>query len=165
MAGIFPVLLLIASRRKGEHVPATASRSLGTPCSSELSSFFPVRHPAARACHMGSSLAPRGALFVGAAIVVMTIVMARTGSFARCLTIEVREDHGQGRTFFAVTASGHESMSEVLLEYSDGTRRLHTATGEIPAFPSLRRAVFERDMSRSCGIRNSKKDAAYLPSR
>ncbi|MDQ3659674.1 MAG: hypothetical protein M3454_01165, partial [Actinomycetota bacterium] len=153
VAGIFPVLLLIASRRKGEHLPATTSRLLGHPLL--LGAIF-LLFLSAILLHglviWEAPLLRGGALFVGAAIVVMTIVMARTGSFARRLTIEVREDHGQGRTFFAVTASGRESMSEVLLEYSDGTRRLHTATGVIPAFPSLRRAIFEPALSNGGAI-------------
>lgn len=153
VAGIFPVLLLIASRRKGEHVSATASRFLGHPLL--LGAIF-LLFLFAILLHglviWEAPLLRGGALFMGAAIVVMTIVMARTGSFARRLTIEVREDHGQGRTFFAVTASGRESKSEVLLEYSDGTRRLHTATGEIPAFQSLRRAVFEPTLTKDGAI-------------
>jgi amino acid permease len=148
VAGIFPVLLLIASRRKGEHVPATASRFLGHPLLLGaiflLFLFSILLHGLVI---WEAPLLRGGALFVGAAIVVMTIVMARTGSFARRLTIDVREDHGRGRTFFAVTARGRESKSEVLLEYGDVTRKLHTATGEIPEFPSLRRAVFQPTLS------------------
>jgi amino acid permease len=148
VGGIFPVLLLIASRRKGEHVPATASRFLGHPLLlGAIFSFFLFAILMHGLVIWEATLLRGAALVVSAAIVVMTIVMARTGSFARRLTIEVRDDHGQGRTFFAVTASGRESKSEVLLEYGDGTRRLHAATGEIPAFPSLRRAVFEPTLS------------------
>jgi hypothetical protein len=84
-----------------------------------------------------------GALLVAAGIVVMTVRMVRNGTFSRRLNIEVRDDQGQGRTFFTVTENGRESTSHVTLQYGDGARHLQTAAGEIPAFSSLRHAVFE----------------------
>jgi predicted transcriptional regulator len=144
VAGIFPVLLLVASRRKGDHVPMMVHRRLGHPVllaglyllflgSLLLHGLVIWKQPWLRA----------GALLVAAGIVVMTVRMVRDGAFSRRLNIEVRDDQGQGRTFFTVTANGRESTSHVTLEYSDGARHLQTAVGEIPAFSSLRHAVFE----------------------
>jgi hypothetical protein len=84
-----------------------------------------------------------GALLVAVVIVVVTVRMVRDGTFSRRVNIEVREDQGQGRTFFAVTANGRESTSHVTLEYGDSARHLQTAVGEIHDFSSLRHAVFE----------------------
>jgi amino acid permease/predicted transcriptional regulator len=144
VAGIFPVLLLVASRRKGDYVPRTVYRPLGHPAL--LAGLYLL--------FLGSLLlhglviwqAPwlrAGAGFVAVVIVAMTVRMVRNGTFGPRLNIEVREDPGQGRTFFTVTANGRESTSQVTLEYDDGARHLQTAGGEIPAFPSLRHAVFE----------------------
>jgi hypothetical protein len=80
---------------------------------------------------------------VAAGIVAMTVRMVRNGTFNRRLNIEVREDQSQGRTFFTVTANGRESTSHVTLDYGDGVRHLQAATGEIPAFSSLRHVIFE----------------------
>jgi amino acid permease len=144
VAGIFPVLLLAASRRKGDYVPRMVYRPLG----------HPVLLGGLYLLFLGSLLlhglviwqAPwlrAGALLVAAGIVVMTVRMVRNGTFSRRLNIEVRDDQGQGRTFFTVTENGRESTSHVTLQYGDGARHLQTAAGEIPAFSSLRHAVFE----------------------
>ena len=55
----------------------------------------------------------------------------------------MREDQAEGRTFFAVTAVGQESPGNVTLKYGDSERHLQASAGEIPAFSSLRHAVFE----------------------
>jgi hypothetical protein len=144
VAGIFPVLLLIASRRKGDYVPRVVYRPLG----------HPVLLAGLYLLFLGSLLlhglviwqAPwlrAGALLVAAGIVVMTVRMVGRGTFRPRLNIEVREDQGQGRAFFTVTANGRESTSNVTLEYGDAARHLHTGAGEISAFSSLRHAVFE----------------------
>lgn len=138
------MLLLVASRRKGDYVPRAVYRPLG----------HPVLLAGLYLLFLGSLLlhglviwqAPwlrAGAVLVAVVIVVMTVRMVRNGTFSPRLNIEVREDPGQGRTFFTVTENGRESTSHVTLEYDDGVRHLQTAVGEIPAFPSLRHAVFE----------------------
>jgi amino acid permease len=144
VGGIFPLLLLVASRRKGEYVPKAVYRPLGHPVllgglyllflgNLLLHGLVIWKSPWLRA----------GAMFVAAGIVAMTVRMLRDGTFNRRLNIEVREDQGQGRTFFSVTANGRESTSDVTLQYGDGVRQLQAAAGEIPTFSSLRRAIFE----------------------
>jgi amino acid permease len=152
VAGIFPVLLLVASRRKGEYVPTAVYRVLGHPVllgglyllflgSIVLHGLVIWEEPWLRA----------GALLVGAGILVMTGFMVRRGAFIRRLNIEVREDQRQGRTFFAVTADGRERTSHVLLEYPDGAQRLEASLGEIPTLLSLRHAVFEPSFGNGAG--------------
>jgi amino acid permease len=144
VAGIFPVLLLVASRRKGDYVPMVAHRLLGHPVllaglyllflgSLLLHGLVIWKQPWLRA----------GALLVAAGIVAMTVRMVRNGTFSPRLNVEVRDDQARGRSFFTVTANGRESTSHVTLEYRDGARHLQTAAGEIPAFSSLRHAIFE----------------------
>lgn len=144
LAGIFPVLLLVASRRKGEYTPRPVHRLLGHPVL--LGGLYLLflgnvlvhgqviwKQPWLRA----------GAVLVAAGIVLMTARMIRSGTFGRRLNIEVREDQAEGRTFFAVTADGQESTSSITLTYRDSERHLEASAGEIPAFSSLRHAVFE----------------------
>ena len=73
----------------------------------------------------------------------MTARMIRNGTFSRRLNIEVREDQAERRMFFAVTADGQESTTNVTLNYGDSERHLQASAAEIPAFPALRHAVFE----------------------
>src|SRR5204862_1169617 len=114
LAGIFPVLLLVASRRKGEHMPRPVHRLLG----------HPVRLGGLYLLFLGNVLMHGlviwkepwlrvGAVLVAAGIVLMTASMIRSGTFGRRLNIEVREDQAEGRTFFAVTADGQESTSSI----------------------------------------------------
>jgi len=144
LAGIFPVLLLIASRRKGEYMPRTVHRLLGHPLllggvyllflgSVVVHGLVIWQEPWLRA----------GAVLIAAGIVAMTIRMARNGTFSRRLNIEVREDQAEGRAFFAITADGQQSPSNVTLKYDDSERCLQASAGEIPAFSSLRHALFE----------------------
>jgi amino acid permease/DNA-binding MarR family transcriptional regulator len=144
LAGIFPVLLLVASRRKGEHMPRPVHRLLGHPVL--LGGLYLLflgnvlvhglviwKEPWLRA----------GAVLVAAGIVSMTANMIRNRTFRPRLNIEVRTDQAEGRTFFAITENGQESTSNVTLKYGDSERHLQASAAEIPAFSSLRHAVFE----------------------
>jgi amino acid permease/DNA-binding transcriptional ArsR family regulator len=144
MAGVFPVLLLVASRRKGEHMPRPVQRLLG----------HPVLLGGLYLLFLGNVLAHGlviwkepwlrvGAVLIAAGIVSMTANMARSGTFRRRLNIEVRKDQAEGRMFFAITADGQESTTNVTLKYGDSQRHLQASAAEIPAFSSLRHAVFE----------------------
>jgi predicted transcriptional regulator len=150
LAGVFPVLLLIASRRKGQYMPRTVHRLLGNPLllggiyllflgSVLVHGLVIWQEPWLRA----------GALLVALGIVAMTIRMARNGTFSRRLNIEVREDRAEGRAFFAITADGQESPGNVTLKYDDGERHLQASGGEIPSFSSVRHALFELGLARS----------------
>ena len=150
LAGIFPVLLLVASRRKGEYMPRLVHRLLG--------------HPILLGClyllFLGNLLVHglliwqepwlrAGAVLIAAAVVAMTACMIRQGTFSPRLNIEVREDKAEGRAFFAITAGGQESTSNVTLKYRDSEQYLQASAGEIPAFSSLRHAHFEPAVARS----------------
>jgi amino acid permease len=144
VAGIFPVLLLVASRRKGEYMPRLVHRLLG--------------HPMLLGClyllFLGNVLVHglviwpgpwlrAGAVLIAAAVVAMTVRMVRQGTFTPRLNIEVRDDKAEGRALFAITVNGQESTGNVTLTYRNGERHMQASAGEIPAFSSLRHAVFE----------------------
>jgi amino acid permease len=153
LGGIFPVLLLISSRRKGEFVPGVVYRFLGHPllitsiyfvflASVFLHGLVIWRDPVERA----------GALFVGVLILGVTMAMVRRGAFAPRVVVELREDpsasSGQalsegGRAVFAITADGQPGMAEVRLGYPEGEQRYQAAAGEMPALSLLRYAIFQ----------------------
>jgi len=150
LAGIFPVLLLVASRRKGEYIPRTVHRLLGHPLllggiyllflgSVLVHGLVIWKEPWLRA----------GAVLVAVGIVAMTARMARSGTFSRRLNIEVRDDKAEGRASFAITADGQQSPGNVTLKYDDSEQYLQASAGEIPAFSSLRHALFEPAVARS----------------
>jgi hypothetical protein len=150
VAGIFPVLLLVVSRRKGDYIPRTVHRLLG----------HPLLLGAVYLLFLGSVLVHglviwkepwlrAGAVLVAAGIVAMTVRMARSSIFSRRLNIEVREDQAEGRASFDITAAGQESLGKVTLKYGDSERYLQASAGEIPAFSSLRNALFEPAVAHS----------------
>jgi hypothetical protein len=139
LGGIFPMLLLISSRCKGERVPATFARWLGHPI---LVGGIYVLYLASLFVHglfIWQTLWQRVAvLVVGVLVLVMTIALARRGAFAR------RQDAAVGaQATFAVVAGGQSATTEVRLDYADGERRQRAASGEIVAFSALRRAIFQ----------------------
>jgi amino acid permease len=144
LSGIYPVLLLVSSRQKGEFVPGVVYRFLGHPVlliaiyGLSLASLFLHglviwEEPLQRA----------GALFVGVAMVGVTVWMQRKGAFAPRMTIILREDaQDPERSGFAVTAGGQPVPASVRLEYAEDAREIQASAGDVPAFGSLRRAVF-----------------------
>jgi amino acid permease len=143
LAGVFPVLLLVSSRRKGEHVPAAGVRRLANPALLGAIYLLFVAGVFLHGLVIWDDPFKRGAaLLAGVAMVAMTLTMARRGAFAPRTNLELRDGDGDGAAAFAVTATGRPAEADVLLEYPDGERRLRAARGEIPAFPSLRRVTF-----------------------
>ena len=145
LAGVFPILLLVSSRRKGEFVPGVVYRLMDHPllimsiyfvflASIFLHGLVIWQGPVERAI----------ALVVGISMLGMTIVMARRGAFAPRMVVELREDQSDGgQAVFAVTAGGQPATAEVRLTYLEDEQYLRASAGEIPAFPSLRRATFQ----------------------
>jgi hypothetical protein len=145
--GIFPVLLLYASRRKGEYVPGFVLRFLAHPVIVGtiylvavgilfLHGLFIWQDPFQRVL----------ALLVGIAILGATILMMRQGAFARRVVIEVRQDGGgkeQENGTFAVTNCGQAATQvAVWLGYANSERSYEAACGSIPAFEDLYSARF-----------------------
>lgn len=144
LSGIFPVLLLVSSRRKGEFVPGVVFRLLGHPF--VITSIYLLflgnlflhglviwDHPLERA----------GALIVGLLVLGVTITMMRGGAFARRVVVELREElRVGGRAVFAVTVAGQPTPAEVQLQSSKGEQRCQAASGEVSSFSSLRSATF-----------------------
>jgi amino acid permease len=144
LAGIFPVLLLRSSRRKGEYVPAAVYRILGNRV---LLAAIYLLFLASVLLHglviWDGPLERAGALLAGAVTVAMTVIMVRRGAFAPRANLELREEEGGQRAMFGFTAGGRPVATNVRLEYPEGEQRLRTAGAELPAFPSLRRLRFD----------------------
>jgi hypothetical protein len=145
LAGIFPMLMLVASRRKGDLVPGLAFRFLGHPVvvvgvyllflvSIFLHGALIWRDPPQRLA----------ALFVGVAVLGMTVVCLRRGMLARRLVVEVRvNQNAGGRAAFSILSSGRPAPADVWLNYDDDERHIAAASGEVRSFLSLRSATFQ----------------------
>ena len=145
-AGVFPVLLLLASRRKGENVPGFVLPFLAHPLVAGtiylvsvsilfLHGLFIWQNPFQRVI----------ALLVGVVILAITFLMVRTGTFARRLVIELRQAPAgtEQSGAFMVTDSGRAATRAwVELGYAGAEHVYQTADGAIPDFPELCSAKF-----------------------
>jgi hypothetical protein len=145
LAGVFPVLLLVASRRKGENVPGFALAFLAHPLVVGGIFLVAVGMLFLHGLFIWQDLFQRVvALLVGSVVLATTALMVRKGAFARRVVIEVRQDLGKedGGTF-AVTDTGRAAtQAMVRLGYADGERVLQAASGTIAQFPALCSAKF-----------------------
>jgi hypothetical protein len=149
--GIFPVLLLAASRQKGEYVPAVFFEWLGHPvvlaglyvlflAAIFIHGFFIWQDPFQRA----------SALIAGIVIFAMTIVVIRRGAFTPRAVLEVRvEQTPPEEATFAVTSSGKPMPADVQLRYQDSEKALHAAGAVLADFSLLRSATFELPLNRA----------------
>ena len=139
MSGIFPALLLVASRRKGEIVPGLSYRALGHPLVVGgiyllfLSNLFLHglviwEHPLMRI----------GGVLMGLLVFGVTVAMVRRATFAPRVVVELRQDRRRdGRSFLGVTAGGQPAEAEVQITDIGGERRTMSAPAELPELTAL----------------------------
>lgn len=144
-AGIFPVLLLVASRRKGDYVPAAVYRLLGHPafaaaiCALSVANLFAhglfiYRQPWSRAA----------ALAFGVAILALTAVIVRRGAFGQRTVVELREDQCEGgASVLTITRAGQPLPAHVRLAQTAGEERFDAATVALPALSKLTSAALD----------------------
>lgn len=130
MSGIFPTLLLRASRRKGELIPGVSYRALGHPLLAGaiyalflgnlfLHGLLIWEHPLLRA----------GGVLMGLLILGVTAGMARRGAFAARVVVELRHDEQPGaRPALSVVCGGAPLAAEAAVTAGQAHVALH-ATG------------------------------------
>jgi hypothetical protein len=142
--GIFPVLLLVSSRRKGDFTPGVVYRVLDHPlCVSTiylvflgillLHGLFIWQNPLARGI----------ALLFGLLVIGITVLMFRRGAFSRRTVVELRGDaHEGGGAIFTISNGGEAVTANIDLRFSNGEETRQTAAGEISLLSKLRYASF-----------------------
>lgn len=139
LAGVFPVLLLVAARRRGEllagdHRLPAGRWVLGGVYAIALGGV--ALHGIAL---WEDPLQRAAALAVTALALGLTIGMVRDGTFAPRATVELRAEPGGDRGWFSVVAAGRAVAADVVLAYGDGSQeRVRAASGEIARFAALR---------------------------
>jgi hypothetical protein len=139
------MLLLVASRRKGEYIPGLVFRLLGSPLvAGTIYLLFLANLVVHGLIIWHDPLERLSALLVAVLVVGVTGVAIRSGALTRRVVVELREDPG-ARTgaVFAVTASGRPLAIAVTLDYADAEQRRRSAHGDIPTLAALRYATFE----------------------
>ncbi|MDJ0594587.1 MAG: hypothetical protein QNJ72_32195 [Pleurocapsa sp. MO_226.B13] len=145
IGGIFPVLLLISSRRKGELLPGRVFELLnsrwllGSIYSFSLliilgHGLFIWENPVVRIA----------ALLVTLFSLVATLVMLQTGAFVPCTVIEIVENgEATGQSLLKISTGGKPKITRVKLGYQEGERDYHAATIPISSRSSLKYAIFQ----------------------
>jgi amino acid permease len=151
LTGIFPVLLLISSRRKGELVPGVVYRILGNPLLLGAIYLISLSGLFLHGLVIWEGPVERGgALFVGVFMVVLTVALLRRGAFAPRAVVQLVADQSQGgEATFSVIAGGQPAEAKVQLTYPGAERHIHAASGQVPDFDSLRAATARLPVSKS----------------
>ncbi|HYN37228.1 MAG TPA: aromatic amino acid transport family protein [Actinomycetota bacterium] len=143
LGGIFPMLLLASSRRRGDRVPATWVRLLRGPISMTVvalaffvgllvQGFVVWQRPPERVA----------AGLVAAVILGLTWMAVQRGSFRSRAVIELRREPS-GRGEFAVLVDGRPEVVDVRIAEDSGERSMNEAAGEINRFAQLRTITFK----------------------
>ena len=144
IGGIFPVLLLVASRRKGELLPGKIIKLLN--CSWLLGSIYSIslliilahglfiwEHPLARMSAIGVTIL---SITITAIVLLTEALVART-------VVELVEDEETKHSLLKITSEGKPQTAKIRLGYAEGEQNHHAASVEIPALSSLRYAILE----------------------
>jgi amino acid permease len=139
MGGVFPVLLLVSTRRKGDFVPGLVLRLLGNPIFLVGTYLLFVGCIFIYGLFIFESVVERAiTLLVGVVMLAVTVVMLRRGMLAGREVVELREDQTLGGTsLISLTANGRPATAEVCLVDATGGLQARAATGQIPIPPAL----------------------------
>jgi amino acid permease len=128
MGGVFPVLMLESSRRRGDYEPALFWRWMGRPV---VAGFVFAAFMATEVIYVWlwpSAVARAVAATVVVIVVVITVVMLRSGAMRPRAVIEVRRDEESGRDHVQVVSHGSTVRVE---ELAPGDRGVDVPLGPL----------------------------------
>jgi amino acid permease len=130
LGGVFPMLLLVAARRRGERIPGRFLGALGRPVVAGTIGFIFLMGVLAFALWIWTDPVHRlAALVVSAAIVVLTVVSARRGTFAPRTVVEYRVEPGPPDVgVVSVVSAGRAVPAVVRFRDAGGAREISGPT-------------------------------------
>jgi amino acid permease len=138
LGGVMPMVLIVASRRRGERVPSPTPAVLGNPVLAVAVSALFLAGVLLHGLVIWDEPVAQAAALVVAAIMAGAIAGAwRLGAFRRRTVIELRREPERDLGLVAVTAAGHDAPAAVRLDGST------TAAGPFERFSQLREAIVE----------------------
>jgi amino acid permease len=145
LGGIFPMLLLTASRRKGEYVPQAIVRFLGNPLVvAGVYLLFLGGIFLHGAVIWSDPLLRAAAVLVSLFILIMTAVLVRRGIFAPRMVLELRDDcRPSSQPLIAVTSAGQPAQADIILRFADRERHLALVDGVATPFAGLRSVIVQ----------------------
>jgi amino acid permease len=139
LAGIFPMLILVASRRKGDYVPGSVWRFLGQPVVVVGLYLIFLVSILVHGLFIWSDPVPRlAALIAGGVILIATFIVIRQGAFTPRAVVELRANQdAQKPAVVTITNIGQPLPVDIHLKYKNDEQKLYAATGDIPDFKNL----------------------------
>jgi amino acid permease len=140
IAGVIPLMLLVATRRKGDFTPVQIYRWLGNPLVVSVIFIFFVGSIFVHGLLIWDTWLLRlGAMVVGALILAATLLMLRRGILAPRLVVGLHDNQSlHGSPAFHVTCAGEPHVAPLELIYIDGVQTVEANTGPLHAFDRLR---------------------------
>lgn len=144
LAGIIPMWLLVASRRKGDYLAGGAWAWLGNPILVGLLYLGFLAFFFIQGLYVFPDLPSRlFTLAIGMAMIATTFILWRRGAFNSREVLEFRLDTEQPEAAsFNLVANGQPMVSQVELQYANQTKTLHAAQGAVPDYRALKTAHF-----------------------
>ncbi|MEZ4734611.1 MAG: aromatic amino acid transport family protein [Caldilineaceae bacterium] len=142
LAGIFPLLLLAVSRRKGDYVPGVIWQWLGHPLMLGAIYLIFFAGLLAHGLVIWTDPIRRTIAFVTCGgILLLTGLVLRSGTLTPRTVVEVRQERGRGR--FQVVSRG--KLLPVVVEINEINRqeRMASAAGELPNLANVRTLLFQ----------------------
>lgn len=145
VGGVFPVLLLAATRRKGDLVPGLVLRPLGNRIVLAVTYLLFLAGIFAYGLFIFDGMVERVViLLVGVIVLAVTVVMLRRGVLAGRLVVELRRDQTLGGvSVINLTANGQPTTAQVCLVDANGQHDARTVSGQVP-IPRAVRSAFLR---------------------
>jgi hypothetical protein len=142
VAGVFPVLLLVVTRRKGDFVPSLVLRLLGNPIILAVTYLIFVGGIFIYGLFIFENIVERAiTLIVGVVVLVATVVILRRGALSGRLVVELREDQTLGGiNMINLTANGQPATAQVCLVNTNGGRQVQSTSGQVRISSGLRSA-------------------------
>jgi hypothetical protein len=144
LGGIFPVLLLAASRQKGEYVPGTTLRLLGHPAVlSGLYIFFVASILLHGLVIWQDPWQRLAALLTGAIILATTGVIMRRGAFRPRTVVELRVDkRAAGLAHFNLVGHGRPMLAAIEARHHGSEQQMEASQGMVTDFQTLQSISF-----------------------
>jgi hypothetical protein len=144
LAGVFPVLLLVVTRRQGDYVPGVAWRWLGHPLVLGIIYLFFFASLLAHGLILWTDPVWRGiALAVCAGMLVLTWLVLRRKRLAPYTVVEVRQESLRGgRGHFQVVSQGQPLVSTVEIHTLTRQETLPATGGEVGNWANVRSLRF-----------------------
>lgn len=133
LTGVLPVLLIAATRRRGDYVPETTLGWAASPPVLVLVYLLFVAAVAAHGLVIWTGAFERSlALAVVAIVLVVTVAVIRTGAFRPLTTLEVRHDYDLGLDTLQVTSHGHAASAQLQTGLAGGRPSVLVGATRLP---------------------------------